>query len=91
MVCDKCQEKLTKLATPDVWDKDNKNKKPGMILPSFNKNKFDPMGQNKCQKCKKRQVQKNEKFCQECAYKDGICKMCGVKVLETKFYRQSNV
>lgn len=43
MVCDKCEKKLTKLATPNVWDKNDK-RKPGMILPSFNKNKFDPMG-----------------------------------------------
>ena len=58
MVCDKCQEKLPKLATPDVWDKDNKNKKSGMILPSFNKNKFDPMGQNK----KKDKYKKTKSF-----------------------------
>ena len=29
----------------------------------------------------------DDKYCQECAYKDGICKMCGIKILDTKFYR----
>ena len=28
-------------------------------------------------------------YCQACAYKKGICAMCGVKVLSTKGYRQS--
>ena len=28
-------------------------------------------------------------YCQQCAYKKGICAMCGVKVLKTQGYRQS--
>ena len=29
-------------------------------------------------------------YCQECAYKKGICAMCGVKILKTKNYKQSS-
>ena len=28
-------------------------------------------------------------YCQQCAYKKGICAMCGVKILKTQGYRQS--
>ena len=58
-----------------------------MILPSFSKSKFDPYG-NKCEGCpKKRTIPKEEKYCQTCAYTKGLCKMCGVKILDVKFYR----
>ncbi len=30
-------------------------------------------------------------YCQECAYKKGICAMCGKKMLKTKNYKQSSV
>lgn len=33
-----------------------------MILPSFNKSKFDPVG-NKCIECKKKTIPKDEKLC----------------------------
>ncbi|KAM3131019.1 hypothetical protein pb186bvf_016831 [Paramecium bursaria] len=80
MVCEKCEKKLPKTSQKE---------KAGMIT-NFSKPKFSPAGNHKCLKCKKRQVQMEDKYCQECAYKDGICKMCGIKILDTKFYRQSN-
>ncbi|KAL4455051.1 hypothetical protein ABPG74_006433 [Tetrahymena malaccensis] len=97
MVCDKCEKKLEKLATPDTWKDGAKNggkeggRKVGqnMLLSSKAKVGFDPFG-NKCKLCKQK-VPKSDQYCQGCAYKKGLCKMCGVKVLDTKFYRQSNV
>ena len=89
MVCDKCEKKLTKLATPDVWNVKQQNQKKvatHMILPGFSKNKFDPIG-NKCIECKKKTIPKDEKLCQPCAYAKGKCKLCGDKILEIKFYK----
>merc|ERR1712203_519810 len=33
--------------------------------------------------------QVNSHYCQECAYKKGICAMCGHKIIDTSKYRQS--
>ena len=35
--------------------------------------------------------QVNSHYCQECAYKKGICAMCGHKIIDTKMYKQSSV
>ena len=35
--------------------------------------------------------QVNSHYCQSCAYKKGICAMCGHKILDTKRYKQSSV
>ena len=35
--------------------------------------------------------QVNSHYCQECAYKKGICAMCGHKIIDTSKYRQSSV
>lgn len=58
MVCEKCQKKQNKLATPDVWKEDS-TKKAGtrkvganMILEKKSNTQFDPYG-NKCSTCKK--------------------------------------
>jgi hypothetical protein len=61
-----------------------------MILPSFTKQKYDPVG-TKCAECKKKTIPKDEKLCLTCAYTKGLCKTCGVKILDIKFYKQSNV
>ena len=46
--------------------------------------------QGKCKLCKQT-VHQAGHYCQACAYKKGICAMCGKKVLDTKFYKQSAV
>lgn len=78
----------------------NENK----LLSSKNSNKFAPY-ENNCRVCKQRVTQKGAHYCQGnfssfpcsrvnlaegCAYKNGICSMCGVKILDTTFHRQSS-
>jgi len=45
---------------------------------------------SKCKLCKSALHQPGH-YCQACSYKKGICAMCGVKILDTKFYKQSSV
>lgn len=44
----------------------------------------------KCRICKQQVHQQGAHYCQPCAYKNGICAMCGIKVLDTKNYKQSS-
>jgi hypothetical protein len=44
----------------------------------------------RCKICKTKVHQVGSHYCQECAYKKGICAMCGVKMLSTKNYKQSS-
>lgn len=101
MVCKKCEKKLSKLATPDVWKKGARNTiggKDGGIKLGVNKLiKKRKMGYGavgsmaqKCCGCKKRLIQKH-KYCNLCAYKIGRCKVCGIKILKTTNYKQTNV
>ncbi|XP_025915282.1 cysteine-rich PDZ-binding protein [Apteryx rowi] len=58
------------------------------------KARFDPYGKNKfaiCRICKSSVHQPGSHYCQGCAYKKGICSMCGKKVLDTKNYKQTSV
>eukprot|EP01017_Pseudomicrothorax_dubius_P022468 TRINITY_DN2432_c0_g1_i4.p1 TRINITY_DN2432_c0_g1~~TRINITY_DN2432_c0_g1_i4.p1 ORF type:complete len:129 (-),score=31.96 TRINITY_DN2432_c0_g1_i4:96-482(-) len=95
MVCDKCKKKNEKLITPEVWKEESKTSAGGPMkrkvgvnmLLEKKKFQFDPYG-DKCKGCKVK-VQKDSMYCQTCAYSKGLCSMCGVKVLNTKFYRQS--
>jgi len=101
MVCDKCEKKLGKIVTPDPWKSGARNttesggRKVGENKAlSASKNRFSPYGQpsqfQKCRICKSSVHQKGSHYCQGCAYKKGICAMCGKKVLDTKGYRQSS-
>ncbi|MED6191752.1 hypothetical protein PIB30_003554 [Stylosanthes scabra] len=68
------------------------------------KNRWTPYGNTKCIICKQ-QVHQDAKYCHTCAYSKevhylnpvgccsfaGVCAMCGKQVLDTKFYKQSNV
>ncbi|CAD6898812.1 unnamed protein product [Tilletia controversa] len=53
------------------------------------KNRFNPLG-GQCTVCKQRVSQDRAKYCQNCAYKRGCCAICGVKILDTKMYKQSS-
>lgn len=101
MVCEKCEKKLGKVITPDTWKdgarnttesggrKLNENK----ILTS-KKARFDPYSKTgfaTCRICKSSVHQSGSHYCQGCAYKKGICAMCGKKVLDTKNYKQTSV
>ncbi|XP_039254600.1 cysteine-rich PDZ-binding protein-like [Styela clava] len=99
MVCDKCQKKLGTVATPDPWKTGAKNTNEGGRKINENKaltgtkNRYNPYSSGKFKKCRicKLQVhQVGSNFCQGCAYKKGICAMCGKKILDTKNYRQSS-
>ncbi|KAJ3080830.1 hypothetical protein BCR33DRAFT_656695 [Rhizoclosmatium globosum] len=59
------------------------------LLSSKNKNKFAPYSV-KCKECRGSVHQKGSNYCQNCAYKNGICAMCGVKILDTKLYKQTS-
>ncbi|ESO07184.1 hypothetical protein HELRODRAFT_156728 [Helobdella robusta] len=100
MVCDKCEKKLGKVVTPDPWKKGARNTtddggrqlNENKALTS-KKSRFNPYQKSfeKCRICKSTVHQPGNHYCQGCAYKKGICAMCGVKVLETKGYRQTSV
>ncbi|XP_064091328.1 cysteine-rich PDZ-binding protein [Macrobrachium rosenbergii] len=99
MVCEKCQKKLGKVITPDTWKaganntvegggrKINENK-----LLTSKKNRFNPYTTKfvECRICRTKVHQAGSNFCQGCAYKKGICAMCGKKILDTKSYCQSS-
>jgi cysteine-rich PDZ-binding protein len=46
-------------------------------------------GMRKCRICQSKIHQEKAYYCTGCAYKKGICAMCGKKILSTKSYRQS--
>ncbi|KAI9361199.1 PDZ-binding protein [Zopfochytrium polystomum] len=97
MVCSKCEKKLGTVAAPDPWKSGSNNATAGSsgrpvnankLLSSKNKNRFAPY-EVKCKTCKARVHQQGSNYCQACAYKQGICAMCGVQILDVKMYKQS--
>jgi len=42
-----------------------------------------------CRICKQKVHEPGRHYCQSCAYKKGICAMCGVRILNIKSYKQS--
>ncbi|CAM1294010.1 CRIPT (predicted) [Pycnogonum litorale] len=98
MVCEKCEKKLGKVITPDPWKSGARNTTDGGGR-SVNENKaltakkarFSPYTKfENCRICKSQVHQVGSHYCQACAYKKGICAMCGKKMLDTKNYRQSS-
>ncbi|KAK4759728.1 hypothetical protein SAY87_022859 [Trapa incisa] len=96
MVCEKCEKKLSKVIVPDKWKEGASNTTEGggrkinenKLLSK--KSRWTPYGNTKCMICKQ-QVHQDAKYCHTCAYTKGVCAMCGKQVLDTKFYKQSNV
>ncbi len=100
MVCEKCEKKLGKVITPDVWKEGARNTtESGGRMINENKALTSKKARNnpystkfeKCRICKQVVHQVGSYYCQACAYKKGICAMCGVKILDTKNYRQTSV
>uniref|UniRef100_H2YPP9 Cysteine-rich PDZ-binding protein n=1 Tax=Ciona savignyi TaxID=51511 RepID=H2YPP9_CIOSA len=99
MVCEKCEKKLGKVITPDPWKSGARNTTEGggrklneNKALTQGKNRFSPYSSGqfvKCRVCKSLVHQIGAKFCQGCAYKKGICAMCGRKMINTTNYRQS--
>uniref|UniRef100_A0A0K8TPZ9 Cysteine-rich PDZ-binding protein n=1 Tax=Tabanus bromius TaxID=304241 RepID=A0A0K8TPZ9_TABBR len=99
MVCEKCENKLTKIVTPDPWKAGARNtNQPGGRKINDNKAltnsklRFNPIGKEfaPCRICRQKVHQIGSYYCQSCAYKRGICAMCGKKLLDTKNYKQSS-
>ncbi|XP_059480470.1 cysteine-rich PDZ-binding protein [Neocloeon triangulifer] len=100
MVCAKCEAKVAKIITPDPWKAGARNTTEGGGR-KINENKAltsraraNPYGGTKfekCRICKSKIHQQGTYYCQSCAYKKGICAMCGKKIIETKNYKQSAV
>lgn len=101
MVCAKCEKKLGKVITPDPWKTGARNttefggRKVGENKAlTAKKARFAPYGETsqftKCKICKSSVHQVGSHYCQGCAYKKGICAMCGRKIIETKGYKQSS-
>lgn len=98
MVCEKCEKKLGKVITPDPWKAGARNTtEGGGRLVNENKAltakkaRFTPYGKfAECRICRQKVHQVGSNYCQGCAYKKGICAMCGKKILETKNYRQTS-
>ncbi len=99
MVCEKCEKKLGKVITPDVWKAGARNttESGGRAINEnkalTSKARSSPYSTKfeKCRICKTVVHQAGSYYCQGCAYKKGICAMCGVKILDTKNYRQTSV
>lgn len=96
MVCEKCEKKLSKVIVPDKWKEGASNtteaggRKINENKLLSKKKRWTPYGNTKCIICKQ-QVHQDAKYCHTCAYSKGVCAMCGKQVLDTKFYKQSNV
>ena len=89
MVCDSCKSKLSKLAPAQVWKPEhNENQKPrrtSKMKTLKTSARANPYA-NLCLICKLRTQQNQAKYCSQCAYSEGICAICGVKVLDTSMY-----
>ncbi|KAL1409944.1 hypothetical protein Q8F55_003943 [Vanrija albida] len=57
--------------------------------PGQSRSKTNPYG-NKCIDCKQQVHQNNATRCQKCAYKKGLCAICGNIVLDTSRYKQTS-
>jgi len=98
MVCDSCEKKLGTLACQDKWKEGSRTTiESGMRKVGENKllskqsvaqQRFSPY-ENKCKICKQKVHQMHSVYCQACAYKKGICSMCGKQILDVKNLKQS--
>ncbi|XP_065833287.1 cysteine-rich PDZ-binding protein-like [Oscarella lobularis] len=98
MVCQKCEKKLARLGAPDPWKSGSRGTIEGGRRVNENKvltgkkTRFQPYQKfNQCRICKCHVHQPQAHYCQGCAYKKGICAMCGKQLLDVKDYRQSSV
>ncbi|EIN09502.1 hypothetical protein PUNSTDRAFT_101339 [Punctularia strigosozonata HHB-11173 SS5] len=55
---------------------------------SLSKNRFQPYDK-KCKDCKQPTTQNGAKYCHGCAYKKGVCSICGKQILDTSGYVMS--
>eukprot|EP00697_Spironema_sp_BW2_P014162 gnl/Spiro4/4552_TR2269_c0_g1_i1.p2 gnl/Spiro4/4552_TR2269_c0_g1~~gnl/Spiro4/4552_TR2269_c0_g1_i1.p2 ORF type:complete len:115 (-),score=18.68 gnl/Spiro4/4552_TR2269_c0_g1_i1:172-486(-) len=104
MPCEACQKKLTRIVTPDPWKAGSRNTNEtgrsigvnALIDRRRQRRPAGPLGVRpcKCQECKQPlnpHADQHHILCQTCAYKSGLCSMCGKKILDISGYRQSVV
>ncbi|KAF8315342.1 hypothetical protein DL93DRAFT_2057198 [Clavulina sp. PMI_390] len=97
MVCTKCEKKLSKLAAPDPFKPSSSTRTIGenkLSLASAGRagtstKRFSPYGKT-CKDCKSPTTQNGAKYCHGCAFKKGICSICGKQILDTKGYAMSS-
>lgn len=91
------EAKLKKVICPDTWKEGSRNttepggggRKVGENKLLSSKARYNPYAK-KCKVCKMNLHQEGL-YCQGCAYKKGICAMCGKKILENVGqYKQSS-
>ncbi|EIM86816.1 uncharacterized protein STEHIDRAFT_121662 [Stereum hirsutum FP-91666 SS1] len=56
---------------------------------SSSKNRYSPYS-SKCKDCKSPVTQNRAKYCHGCAFKKGLCSMCGKQILDTTGYAMSS-
>jgi len=99
MVCKDCEKKLGTVICPDTWKDGAKNAEAGQTGRKVGQNMLLKKGvpkpaakaatyTSKCGICKVALHQPGA-YCNNCAYKKGICSMCGKAIINTKFYKQS--
>lgn len=90
MPCEKCEQKLRKLPTPDVRNSSNRFTGANKLLHyDSSKNKFIPQNR-KCKQCKN-QLHVDGKYCSVCAYKLGKCHLCGKTITDVSSHNMSLV
>mmetsp|Transcript_44210 Transcript_44210/g.96120 ORF Transcript_44210/g.96120 Transcript_44210/m.96120 type:complete len:101 (+) Transcript_44210:65-367(+) len=98
MVCGKCEKKLAKLANPDVWRDGGRNStqygKAGgravgenMLLKHKNRDKANPY-QSRCKICRQ-SLHQQGMYCSACAYRGGLCAMCGKEMVDVSGHNQT--
>ncbi|KAI0289462.1 hypothetical protein BC826DRAFT_957231 [Russula brevipes] len=58
----------------------------GVFLPQVRKIPYA----GKCKDCKQSVTQNQAKYCHGCAFKKGICSICGKQILDTSGYQMVN-
>lgn len=86
MVCDECARKMKGVACSDPWRSGARSRSVAENKALARRAAAAPYDR-RCKLCKEKIAQ--GVYCQACAYKRGLCSMCGKKMLDTSSYRQS--
>ncbi len=90
MVCAKCEARLPKLVVADKWKQPGKSSGPVRGSGGKLAGAAAPTAPRACRACKSGVHLAGAHYCQACAYKNGICAMCGARVLNTDAYKMSS-
>ena len=95
MVCDSCQLKVGNKSSSsnEKWKEATRSslKVIGKTNKALNAKKVSSQyipNESVCRICKSK-VLLNMFYCNDCAYKKGICTMCGKKVMDTSMHKMS--